>query len=278
MFDAGFRYDNPRLQRAEGELHVGFRLSGGLTALAALRQSGCLKARFPYRADPRWLDVATLNSSGGIAGGDSIAMRFTLGPQTRATIATQAAERIYRVRPGEAPSNVRTSIDIADGAYAEWLPQETILFDGAALSRLLLVELGDTACFLGLEMLVFGRISMGESVKHLFLRDTVRIIRNGKTVTHDITRIQGDAAALLDRPAVAAGMRGLATVYYVAPDAEARLRGIQTMLVNAEAGASVMDDLLVARILAPDGAALRRTVIAALQTLRGRSLPRVWMC
>ena len=71
MYDAASRSDAPVLQRAMGELRVGVRVRDGRTVLEGLRQAGCLKARFP-RSDADWLNVVTLNTSGGIAGGDEL--------------------------------------------------------------------------------------------------------------------------------------------------------------------------------------------------------------
>ena len=80
------------------------------------------------------------------------------------------------------------------------------------------------------------------------------------------------------RPGVAGDMRSVATLVYVASDAAARLWALREALQHAEAGASAEDGLLVARVLAPSGSALRPSIENALIALRGRPLPRVWLC
>jgi urease accessory protein len=68
---------------------------------------------------------------------------------------------------------------------------------------------------------------------------------------------------------------------HVAPGAEASLQAVRSALADApvEAGASTWNNMLVARMLAPDAAGLRRAVTAALSVLRApRPLPRVWLC
>jgi urease accessory protein len=134
MCDAACPFDAPTLQRAVGELRVDLRARDGRTVLEGLRQAGCLKARFPRPEHADWSSVVTLNTSGGIAGGDRLDSAFTLRTGARATIAAQAAERFYRALPSGAASQVRTHIAVADGAAVEWLPQETILFDRCARS------------------------------------------------------------------------------------------------------------------------------------------------
>ena len=277
MYDAASQSDVPTMQRAVGELRVDLRVRDERTVLEGLRQVGCLKARFPRPQDAEWASVVTLNTSGGIAGGDRLDSAFTMRKGARATIAAQAAERFYRALPGSAPSRVRTRIVVADGAAVEWLPQEAILFDRCAIDRCLQVDLASDAWFLGVESLVFGRAAMGEQVEQASLHDVIRVRRAGHLLLHDAIRLDGEMAAMLLRPAIAGGARAIATLVHVAPDAAAALAPVRDAL--PQAGVSAWDGMLVARILAADGASLRQAVVAALRALRAdRPLPRVWLC
>jgi urease accessory protein len=273
MYGAASLSDAPALQRAVGELRVNVRVRDGRTVLEGLRQVGCLKARFPRSDD--WLNVVTLNTSGGIAGGDALESAFTVGAGARATIAAQAAERFYRTLPGSAASRVHTSIVVGDGGAAEWLPQETILFDRCATERRLRIDLAEDAWFLGVESLVFGRAAMGEVVERASLRDRIEVRRGNQLLLRDAVRMDGDVAAMLGRATVADGARAMATLVHVAKDAESKIDAVRA----PEVGVSAWDGILVARVLAADGAALRASVIAILNVLRdGRALPRVWLC
>lgn len=268
-------------QRAVGDLRVSFKRRGDLSVLDDLRQAGCLKARFPRPVTAGWADVTTLNTSGGVASGDRLFSAFSVGSGARAVISAQAAERFYRAPVGGLPSFVRTRIDVADGASAEWLPQETILFDNCALDRRLEINLAPDAWFLGIESLVFGRAAMGERVEQAWLRDSLRVRRDGRWLMHDAVRMDGPVAAMLSRTAVAAGSRAVATLLHVAPDAAAFLTPVREALEEngAETGVSAWNGMLVARMLAPDSARLRLAVAAALNVIRApRPLPRVWMC
>ena len=290
MFDAVFPSDvgpsdvgpsdaAPRLQRARGVLDVTLRRRGEETVLANLRQEGCLKARFPRGGAPGWRDVVVLNSSGGIVGGDQLNLHFRIQDGAQACLAAQATERVYRARPDSPPAAVRTAITLDPGAAAEWLPQETILFDGARLDRGLAVEMPVDGWFLGVESLLFGRAASGETLRHGRLRDAIRIRRGGRLLLHDAVRLAGDITALLARPGVAAGAGAVATIVYVAPNAEAHLPSVRDVLDGTDSGASAWDGMLLARLLARDGAGLRLMVTRALAALRGaRNLPRVWRC
>lgn len=282
MFDAVSPSDTARLQRAVGRLAVSFRRRGEATVLDRLHQYGCLKARFP-RPEPGECPVAvTLNTAGGIAGGDALDLAFGFGPGTRATIAAQAAERFYRAVDGGAPARVRTRVDVAEGAEAEWLPQETILFDRCALDRRLDVSLAGDAVFLGVETLVFGRAAMGEMVRTAVLRDLIRIDRDGVPVLHDAIRLDGAVASVLDARATGGGCRAVATLMRVGAGSEPMLDAVRAALEphdGVEAGASAWNGMLMARILGPDSLAVRRATVGVLDVVRGgRALPRMWNC
>jgi len=258
-------------------VRVGLR--DGRTVLRDLRQEGCLKARFPRPAG--WMETVTVNTSGGVAGGDVLETALAVDAGASASFSAQAAERFYRALPADPPSAIATRIAVAAGARAEWLPQETILFDRCAVSRRLSVDLAQDAWFLGVESLVLGRAAMGETLRAARVSDTIVLRRDGRLILHDAIRLFGDVADCLAGPATARGAGAVATLVHVAVDAERRLEALREAWEHApaEAGASAWDGMLVGRIVAADGAALRATVALGLQTLRGtRPLPRVWMC
>ena len=279
MSAAASPYDPPALQRAKGELLVTWRDRDGTTALADLRQEGCLKARFPRPTG--WAEAVMLNSSGGVAAGDQLPLRLEVGARAKASFTAQAAERFYRARPSDPPATVHTTLKVAEHAAAEWLPQETILFDHTALTRTLSIDLAETSWFLGVETLVFGRALMGETVHHLRLRDTITIRRDGSLALHDAIRLEGPTAPVLAARAGTGGAIATATLIHAAPTAAAMLEPLRAAFADtpSQAAASTWNNLLIARLVAPDSATLRTSIVAALQVLReARSLPRVWSC
>src|ERR1700709_107232 len=103
MYDGGCLSEPSLLQRAVGELRVVGKRFGAETVLDELRQVGCLKARFPRRIVPGWMDVVMLNTGGGVAGGDRLDLAFGVGAGGQVTIAAQGAERVFRARATGAP-------------------------------------------------------------------------------------------------------------------------------------------------------------------------------
>jgi urease accessory protein len=270
------------MQRARGVLSIAIKQRDGASGLAVLRQQGCLKARLPRPADPAWPEIISLNNSGGVAGGDQLATGLDLQPGTRAVFTTASAERVYRAGADDAPARIDNRLELAAGAGAEWLPQETILFDGSALHRRLEITMAGSASLLGVETLIFGRLAMGETLRQVMLRDVIRIRRDGRLILQDAVRPPPDIAAILPRRAVGGNARASTTLFLVRAQAGAALDGVRGVLAAhpaVQAGASAWDGMLVVRLLAEDPAAARRAVVELLHLLRaGRMLPRVWQC
>lgn len=282
MSDGVSRSSVAAVARSEGRLALSFISRGGRTVIGRLEQAGCLRVRLPRPERGALATAVTMNTAGGIASGDRLATAIDWDSGAAATVSASAAERVYRARPGEAAAQVRTELVISEGAQAEWLPQETILFDGARLDRTLSVRLGRGASFLCVEAVVFGRTARGEAMRHGLLHDRVEVTCEGRLVHADVVRLDGDVSAALARPAVAAGGVAVASMICASADGAAardRLRCAFSGLSRLEAGASLREGLVLARIVARDGAALRRAVLAALAAVRqDRPVPRVWLC
>ena len=235
---------------------------------------------FSARAVPDWIDVVTLNTSGGVAAAIGWIAMFTVGPARGRTIAAQAAERFYRALPGSAAvagaHAYRSGSRVRRRSGCRKRPSCSIAVRWIGGSK---SNLPMTHGFLAWKSLVFGRAAMGEAVEQASLRDLIRIRRDGNGCCARCGAAgRRRRRQILRRKAVADGARAIATLVYVARDAEAALDAVRTALPD-EAGASAWNGMLIARILASGGAALRARVTTVLRVLRGqRPLPRVWMC
>ncbi len=251
------------LQRAKGEALVTL----GPDRLVRLRTEGSAKAILPDGAAGR--EVVFLNTSGGLTSGDHL--RFGLDMAGRAVATTQTAERAYKAPDGPARMEVRLSV--GPGGWLDWLPQETILFDRAALDRRTVIELAPGAGCLALEAVVLGRAAMGETVREVRFRDRREIRVDGQPFWIDPLAL--DASALAGS-AMLQGARAFASIVMTGEAPLAPLRAVLdepgvTGAASAFAGRTVL------RLLASDGWPLRRQILRALSILRqGRPLPRVW--
>jgi urease accessory protein len=261
-------------QRARGAVALSAKVVGDRSRLGELRQEGSLKALFP-RSRGEALDAVLLNTAGGLTGGDRMRVEARAGEGARLVLSTQAAERAYRAT-GDTPARSETRLVAEAGGRVDWLPQETILFDGARLERRLSVELKGDAVALLVEPLLFGRLARGEEVRRGLFADRWEVRRDGRLLFADRLRIGGDMAAALDRMAVADGARAMASVLLAGSGAESHLVAVRGMLPRA-GGASVIEDgLLLVRMLAADGFTLRQALVPVIQRLAGGPLPRVW--
>lgn len=264
----------PVLQRAQGCGRVAVHADAGRTRLTRLFQEGCGKIRLPRDVRAEGLDAVLINSSGGLTGGDRMAWTAEAGAQARLTLTTQACEKVYRARDGVA--EVATRLVAREGARLAWLPQETILFDGAAISRTLDADLDDDAELLAVEAVVLGRTAMAETVRVGGLRDRWRVRRAGELIFADDLRLEGAVEALAAEAAVLGGARAFASILLVSDTAPQRLAAVRAAL-GPTGGASAFDGKLFARVVAADGFELRRVLLPALEILRGGApLPRVW--
>ena len=255
-----------------------FARYGGRTRVTTCHEAGGLRLRFP-KVGPGLApdcEAVCINTGGGMVGGDRARLSFGCDPGAAVSLTTQSAEKIYRSTG--ALTKVELTLEIESAGCLEWLPQETILFDQIRLARTLDVSMRADASLLMVETLVFGRLAMGETVRSGALHDRWRIRRDGRLLFAEDLRIAGDIAATLDRPALGGGARALATLLFVAPQAESMLDPVRTALAGteAESGASAWNGLLSLRALSPSPERLRRTIVAVLEILRGRAAPRVW--
>lgn len=261
--------------RAYGAVNLSVQGGERGTRLKDLGQSGSLKALFP-RAHGADFQAVLINTAGGITGGDSFCITAHAEADTQLTLTTQAAERAYRAQPDQV-GEVQNRLLIDKGARLNWLPQETILFQGCALSRTLHIDMQEGASLLMVEPLVFGRLAMGETLTDASFNDRIEIRRQGRIAYLDAITLQGDIAAQLARPHVAAGAGAMASLVYIAPDADAQLAPLRALLPETAGVSLIGDDLLLLRMLAADSYLLRQTLIPILNRLTHDTLPRCWM-
>lgn len=264
-----------RQPRAHGVVNLSVRASERGNTLRDLRQSGSLKALFPRANGPDFQTVL-INTAGGITGGDTFSVEARAEVDTRLTLTTQAAERAYRAQPGQI-GNLQNRIVIEAGARVNWLPQETILFQGCALARSLRVDMQAGASFLMVEPLIFGRAAMGEILTEASFTDRIEIRRQGQIAYLDALTLQGNIAAQLARPHTAASAGAMVSLVYVAADAGAQVGSLRALLPETAGVSLIRDDLLVLRLLAPDSYLMRQALIPVLNRLTDDNLPRCWM-
>ena len=246
-------------QRSYGAL----TLTVGKTGPQVLREVGASKLRLPQGST----QAIIINTGGGLAGGDTFENGFTCHAEASLTLTSQAAERVYRTLGP--PAQLATRIAIEPAGQVFWLPQETIVFDGASLARTYHVTLAQNSKFLAIEPLVFGRTEMGEKLASIQIKDSWRIWREGRLLHAEEFALGPNLPAT---KATLAGATAMATMIYVAPDAENRLEALRPFCA-----CSAWNGKLIARFTASDGYLLRKALIPAINKLAGaEALPKIW--
>ncbi|MFN3722172.1 MAG: urease accessory protein UreD [Paracoccaceae bacterium] len=265
------------MQRSRGEALVALARGPAGLRIMGLRQHGSAKCILPHGPAGRGgvPEVVFLNTSGGLTGGDTLSYAVTLGAQAQAVATTQTAERAYRSSGSAA--RVRVAMEVGPGGWLDWLPQETILFQGSHLERRTVIDLAPGAGCLLLESVVLGRAAMGETLTRVALRDWREIRQAGRP-------LMVEPLALTDRAlrsgvAGLAGCRAFASVAMVGQGVADLLDPLRAVLdePGVTAAASAPAGRLMVRAMAADGWPLRRQIARCLAVLRrGRPLPRVW--
>lgn len=257
----------PRYQRSSGRAVLKLSARG----VETLREEGAAKIRLPATLPGRPFEAIVINTSGGATGGDDFAYDVSARSGATLVATTQAAEKVYRAEGP--PAHIAVSLAAEAGSRLAWLPQETILFEGAALKRTITANIAADARLLIVESVVFGRTEMGERDIAPRFHDRWRINRAGRLVYADDFRVE---KAIPDSPAGLDAARAFATILLIAPDAEKHLQATREALGD-RAGVSTWHGKLVARLLAPDGFNLRKRLIPAVRWLLPEGeVPRIW--
>src|SRR5579864_54316 len=186
--------------RARGVVRFDVDGIDGVTRRRQLHEAGSLRVRFPSPED-EGLSAVLVNTAGGVAGGDRFDIDITAHADARLTVTTAAAEKIYRA---DGPvAELKITLKAEDRSHLSWLPQETILFDRARIHRSIEIDLSEQASLLLCEIVVFGRLAMGERIRAGEFIDRWRLRRDGRLVFAENVRLDGDIGGKLAGPAIA---------------------------------------------------------------------------
>ncbi len=261
--------------RARGVVAFDVHARDGVTRRGHLHESGSLRVRFPS-PEGEGLSAVFVNTAGGVAGGDRFDIDIAAREGARLTLTTAAAEKVYRAP--DTPAELAISLKVAAGAQLAWLPQETILFNGAQVSRRIDIDVADGGSLLLCEIVIFGRAAMGERMRHGRFVDRWRLRCGGKLAFAETVRLEGDIGEKLARPAIGKGAQAVATALVV-PGGQALVERIREAAESfgGEVGISSWNGFAMARFCAQDAARLRADMVAVLGRAGGAPLPRLWL-
>ncbi len=268
-------------------LALGFAADdGGATILSRRAHRGPFLVQRPFFPEGREVcHVYLLHPPGGLVGGDELRLELAVGAGARALVTTPAAGKAYRTLGPVARQSQRLAVEA--GGTLEWLPQETIVYDGADLEIATEVDLAPGARFIGAETICFGLPARGAPFQRGSYRQSFALRRDGVPALVERARFDGGGEA----QAAAWGLGGAtvltAIVASPAPGA-AVLERLQAdagrLPAGDRAGATVVadGDLLVVRHLGTGAERARRFVHHTWGVLRAALFdrapvaPRIW--
>ncbi len=268
------------------ELSLGFARDGARTVLRDNRHRGPLRVQKAlYPEGEAVCQAIVLHPPSGIAGGDHLAIAVDVAASARAQMTTPGAGKWYR--SGGADASQTLTLTVAEGATLEWLPQESIVFDGARARMETRVALAADSRFIGWDILCLGRAAAGERFANGRFDLFCRVDRNRRPIWIERGGLAG-GDPLLASPAGWAGATVCGTLLCTFPElpqqAAALLEALRAFAPadGARHGLSALPGILVARYLGDNSEAARLWFAELWKILRpaccGRPavIPRIW--
>lgn len=224
-----------------------------------------------------------LHPPGGVVGGDLLEITATAQRGARALITTPAAGKFYR--SGGATATQRISLRAHGNAMLEWLPQETVFFDGARVATALRVDLEDDARFIGWDIACLGRPASGERYTHGAIRQRFEVWRAQRPLY--IERALYDASEPVMQAAWGLAGQGVTATLVCTtasdmPALEPLREQCAPLAVEGAFAVTQLRDVLVCRYLGPHTHEARACLQRAWEILRPMLLgkaaisPRIW--
>jgi urease accessory protein len=267
-------------------LRLAFARRGEQTVLVGNHHRGPLRVQKSlYPEGGSVCQAIVLHPPAGIAGGDQLAIGVDVGAGAQAQLTTPGAGKWYR--SGGADASQRIDFSVGEGATLEWLPQESIVFDGARARMETHVSLAADSRYIGWDILCLGRAAAGERFEHGRFDLFCRVDRDSRPIWLERGGFDG-CDALLSSPAGWAGATVCGTLLCAFPELPQKAAGLLEVCRaiapadGASHALSVLPGILVARYLGDSSEAARHWFADLWAILRpaccGRPavIPRIW--
>lgn len=247
-----------------------------------LYQQGSARIRFPHHGS-KTVQAVLINTAGGLTGDDLIQWQGTAGDRSRLCLTTAACEKIYRTHGPVARQN--THLKVCNEARLDWLPQETIAFNGSRLTRNLDVHVATNATCLLLESIVFGRQAMNEHLDKVFVHDRWRVYRGDRLLHAEDFKLNTYDGAVAQSASVMHYFSAYSTLVLISDRSDEWFDQIKvhvTHLISASnksirVGVTALSNRLVIRVLADSSFQLRKFLIPCIELLNdAEPVPAVW--
>jgi len=266
-------------------LRLELEVRDAATKLARSLHEGPLRVQRPFYPEGKDgpCHIYVLHPPGGVVSGDRLLVDVQLGAGSEALLTAPGATKLYRAR-ADTDATLVQRFAVGEGARVEWLPPETIAYDGTLAKVRTEVELAETASYVGWEIVCLGRPAAGERLTRGELRTTLSVRRGGKLTYFERGLYRG-GDALLTAPWGLSGHAVLATMIVASPAAAQSWVETLRESVRSQSGlfaVTLVSGMLVARFLGDTTREARQLFEQAYAVLRplyaGRVAehPRIW--
>jgi urease accessory protein len=272
------------LQRADGSGRMVLSGCANGTRIVDVFQRSPVRIMFPRSGDSAVEEAVLINTAGGIAGGDRLEFSVTVLANACVAVTSQAAEKVYGAL--SEPARVSTKLKACEAAKLAWLPQETIIFNSARLSRETEIELSSGAELLALEWLVLGRAAHGEEMIHGQIIDSWRVKKDSRLIWADSFRVTDEMFQHLHRKALLSNYKAVGTLIYFGPYLDIQLEFLRDILpsLGCHCAATSVGGLIIVRFATEVSSDLRHALRSFLQQFNRElgpgpfRVPKMWSC
>ncbi len=187
----------------KADLELVFESKNNGTALVRTQHHGPLLVQKPfYPEGAHCCHAYIIHPPGGIVGGDSLNMNTEIRSNAHALLTTPAATKFYRSNCQNAFQNQTFNLD--ENAILEWLPQETVYFNGAYAETKTRINATPNSRFIAWEIQCLGRPAVQEDFSQGSSTQKFEVWLDKKPVMLECNRLKGGASIL----SAAWGLRG----------------------------------------------------------------------
>lgn len=137
-------------------LKLDFVKSGDKTQMKKMAFKGPLRVQRPFYPEQDVCHVYLLHPPGGLVSGDDLHIDIQCQQGSHVLITTPSAGKIYQADSNRIKQLQNVDIEVSNGV-CEWLPMETIVFDGAQGQLTTNIQLHGEAKYIGIDVFCLGR-------------------------------------------------------------------------------------------------------------------------
>ena len=273
----------------QAQLDLNFRHAAGRSRMFRGPSSGPLYVQKPFYPEGELVHVYLLHPPGGVAGGDQLSINIDVAGQASALLTTPAANKFYR--SAGLMACVTNTLSVSGTGSLEWLPQENLFFRDCAVQLTTRLRLAKGARFICWDLNCFGRPASGDYFSKGLVHSATMVYRAGTTPEEDqpilFERNCWQAGSELMAAAWGLSGKGVIGTLYATPVDDDQLAFLRRTLTTATSGGAefaltLVDGLLIARIITDSSIQARQQLVDVWQSLRplvlGRPAesPRIW--